>query len=97
MNPKPKPDCYECEYRSSVPGDAHSSCNHPAFKEIVKDPIAQMLGIFASIGRVASIQGQAEGIVVKGNKYGIQNGWFNHPFNFDPCWLEECTGFKQKK
>jgi len=23
-----KPDCYECEFRGSIPGDAHSSCSN---------------------------------------------------------------------
>ena len=33
--------------------------------------------------------------VVVGDPHGIKSGWFSHPFNFDPVWLEECTGFKQ--
>lgn len=24
-----KPDCYKCEYRRNIPGDAHSRCDHP--------------------------------------------------------------------
>lgn len=34
---------------------------------------------------------------VKGNPHGIKNGWFRWPFNFDPTWLVECDGFKQKE
>ena len=26
---KIRPNCYECEFRRSVPGDAHSQCVHP--------------------------------------------------------------------
>jgi len=88
-----KPDCYTCKYRGNIPGSYHSSCHHPAFEQLSKDPMAQMLGIFAQVGRIAPIQGVSKEITVKGNKHGIQNGWFNHPFNFDPLWLEECTGF----
>jgi len=33
---------------------------------------------------------------VKGNEHGIRSGWFHHPLNFDPVWLKECNGFKQK-
>ena len=33
---------------------------------------------------------------VRGDLHGIKNGWFFHPFNFDPTWLEECDGFEQK-
>lgn len=24
---------------------------------------------------------------------GIKSGWFMWPFNFDPVWLKECSGF----
>ena len=34
---------------------------------------------------------------VTGNPHGIKKGWFCHPFNFDPVWLESCDGFKQKE
>jgi len=28
--------------------------------------------------------------------HGIKNGWFDWPVNFDPVWLENCTGFTDK-
>jgi len=31
---------------------------------------------------------------VVGNVHGKQSGWFIHPWNFDPIWLEKCDGFK---
>lgn len=34
---------------------------------------------------------------VKGNQHGIKNGWFFWPIDFDPIWLESCTGFKEKE
>ncbi len=34
---------------------------------------------------------------VVGNEHGIKNGWFFHPVNFDPTWLEECDGFQPKE
>lgn len=30
---------------------------------------------------------------VKGNKHGIEKGWFMWPVNFDPIWVEVCSGF----
>ena len=33
---------------------------------------------------------------IKGNEHGIKEGWFMWPFNFDPIWLENCDGFKEK-
>jgi hypothetical protein len=34
---------------------------------------------------------------VKGHPHGIKNGWFFHPFNFDPVWLEACDSFIKTK
>lgn len=34
---------------------------------------------------------------VVGDSHGIASGWFFHPFNFDPVWLEECDGFESEK
>jgi hypothetical protein len=61
-----KQNCYECEYRRNLIGDAHSKC----------------------VNKNAHI---------KGNNYGIRNGWFIWPYNYDPVWLESCDGFKRKK
>jgi hypothetical protein len=38
----------------------------------------------------------AIGSNVTGNANGIKMGLFNWPWNFDPCWLVSCDGFKQK-
>lgn len=94
---KLEPDCYECEYRGSVPGTCHSSCHHPALNKAHDDPVLGLLSIFASVGRLPPMQLETKGITVKGNPVGIRGGWFNHPFNFDPIWLVSCTGFKQKE
>jgi hypothetical protein len=67
------------------------------FKEVLDNPLANVMAIFAGVHRVEPINIPSEGCKVKGNKHGIRNGWFNHPFNFDPTWLEECSGFKNKK
>jgi hypothetical protein len=55
-----------------------------------------LLGIFGSVGRTPPIQAVSNDVKVVGNKHGIANGWFNHPFDFDPTWLEECSGFEKK-
>lgn len=34
--------------------------------------------------------------IVKRDPRGIQGGWCNHPLNFDPVWIDDCTGFKEK-
>jgi hypothetical protein len=87
-----KPDCYKCQYRADIPGNAHSQCKHPAFE-----------GVNAALGLLATIRASQRGgpiesankeVTVKGNQHGIRSGWFMHPLNFDPVWLEACNGFK---
>lgn len=91
-----KANCYECKHRGTVPGSCHSRCNHPAFGKVNDDPLLQLAGIFASVKRIPPVKAEVEGIKVVGNPQGISGGWFNHPFNFDPVWLESCTGFEKK-
>lgn len=91
-----KPDCYACVYRGEVPGSAHSSCNHPAFQAVRDNPMAALMAIFGSVGRVPPQQIVSDECRVVGNPHGIRRGWFNHPLNFDPVWLQSCTGFKER-
>jgi hypothetical protein len=91
-----KPDCLKCVHRGIILGDAHSCCKHPAFGEVTSDPLASLMGVFASKGRVAPVRARAEGIHVEGHPHGVRSGWFNHPYNFDPTWLVSCDGFKAK-
>ena len=92
-----KPNCYDCKWKGNVPGSAHICCEHPAFQKAHDDPAVALLSIFASVQRVPPMQAHVEGITVKGNEHGIKSGWFNHPWNFDPTWLESCDGFEVKE
>jgi len=89
-----KPNCYNCIYRGEVPGDAHSSCHHPyieanggAFMEMAIAASGRMMGKNSSA---------AHKLKIIGNAHGIRSGWFMWPANFDPCWLENCDGFKDE-
>ena len=87
--------CYSCEYRGTIPGDAHSCCNHPDSGS--NDPMLQLLSIMASVGRVSPmVGGAAEKMGVQLNPHGVRNGWANWPGNFDPIWVEECKSYKPK-
>ena len=91
-----KPNCYDCQYRGGVPGDAHSCCNHPSNRATMEDPFLQVMSIFASVGRTAPVVKAPNDLNIKANPHGIKKGWFNYPINFDPVWLENCDGFKEK-
>ena len=89
-----KPNCYDCKHRGGLGGSAHSKCIHPSIGET--DPLEEIMGIFASVGRVPPIKKDVPSLDVKGNAHGISKGWFNWPYNFDPTWLESCNGFEAK-
>ena len=85
-----KPKCYKCEYRGDIPGDAHSCCEHPKIKE---DPTATFFGI---MGIGGGSRWAADDLNIRANPHGVKKGWFSWPVNFDPVWLENCDGFKEK-
>ncbi|MFH1740951.1 MAG: hypothetical protein ABIH23_18265 [bacterium] len=91
-----KPNCYECKYRGSVPGDAHSCCRHPEAKAAHDDPMSALFAIFASVGRTDPQIGAvaAAKLGIKAQRYGIVSGWFNWPWSYDPVWLTSCNGFE---
>lgn len=93
------PNCYKCVHRGDNPGSAHSTCRHPAFGQSLDSPMGEAMAIFASVGRANPVKGGSsdEKIIVEGRPHGIKNGWFNHPWDFDPTWLDKCTGFKEKE
>lgn len=74
---EPKPNCYQCVHRGSVPGSCHSSCRHPQ---------ASLTAFFIGENPLG----------VTANAHGIRKGWFVWPMDFDPVWLETCSGFEVK-
>lgn len=95
-NGNTKANCYECKHQWGVAGSAHSSCRHPAFSAVNADPVFQVLALLRSTQRQGLPSIESEECKVVGNAYGIKMGWFMHPLNFDPVWLESCTGFERK-
>lgn len=85
------PDCYTCQHRGEIPGDAHTRCCHPLVGGWDRNPIAVM---------VETMQGKyveaARALNIQGNPVGIRKGWFAWPANFDPVWLDRCDGYTAK-
>lgn len=92
-----KESCYSCKFRGGILGSCHSCCKHPDIKEVSDSPLVNVMGMFASVGRIAPFQAGAKKLNIKGNPHGIKKGWFIWPVNFDPVWLENCDGFTQKE
>jgi len=81
-----KPNCYKCTYRGNVPGDAHSCCRYPG------NDTDMFSGLFNNNNSENGTK-----LNIRGNLHGIRSGWFMWPVNFDPVWLENCDGFKDKE
>ena len=96
MADDPKPNCFKCIHRGEVPGSAHSCCKHPSAGG--RDAGGNAFAMLASVGRggpVVDLDG-ALALNVAANPHGIQRGWFNWPYNFDPVWLTSCDGFEAR-
>ena len=86
-----KANCYDCQYRGDIPGDAHSCCRHPLVSQdsnVFAAIVDMLMGKSLEAGRQLNIQA---------NPTGIRRGWFLWPANFDPVWLVNCDGFKAKE
>lgn len=90
-------NCYQCAHSASIPGNEHIKCVHPINKAAHENNLAVLFGLLAGIGRTEPIvcpTTKLLGVVI--NPVGIQRGWANWPWNFDPTWIEKCNGYTQK-
>lgn len=87
-------NCYTCVHRRNVPGDAHSRCAHPKVDSGSGDMFD---GIIGMVEMMMGNRPASNPLNVRGNPHGIRAGWFMHPFNYDPAWLEACDGHTEKK
>ena len=78
-------NCYKCKYQGDVPGSCHTSCKHPSV-----EPFLELVKFTSGIPNILNVTGEL---------YGMRNGWFMWPIDFDPTWLRSCDGFvaKEKK
>lgn len=88
MQSQTEKNCYKCKYRQNVVGSAHSSCVYPI--DTAKAAIMFMSG-------AKSLETTDKSFMIEGNSHGIQSGWFIWPIDFDPVWVEKCTGFVNKE
>lgn len=82
--------CYNCKYRGSVPGSAHSRCN--LIKEIdsTNSVILEELFLTGKLSFTFKNDAGIEENAIKLNPHGVKNGWAYWPLDFDPIWVESC-------
>jgi hypothetical protein len=87
-----KHNCYNCMFRGTVPGSAHSSCN--ALKHIGdKSTIAET----AIVLGIASVKDEHGNNAVQMDPIGIRGGWAHWPLDFDPTWVNSCLFYINKE
>ena len=87
-------DCLTCRYRGTVPNSRHSSCKHPAAESVLSNS-EDLLALMKSIANEGRIPYLYPGFKVEFDQAGVIQGYALWPFNFDPIWLEECTGYEE--
>jgi hypothetical protein len=90
-----KPDCYNCKWRGTVPGSAHSSCKVIS-SNVSEDSKAMQLEIMLATHQVQLTNKETNEPLVKLNETGIRGGWASWPLDFDPIWIESCV-FEKKE
>lgn len=91
-------NCYDCEYKGSVPGSAHSSCSiiSKSASEELKET-ARMLEASLALGAHSLVDENTQEPLVKLTPHGVKSGWANWPLDFDPVWVEYCPFYKKKE
>jgi len=84
--------CHNCKHRGTLPGDAHSKCNHPGAS--IGSMVCAKFGETTEGQQVVVFPG-THGLMVIGDRYGFDSDWFLWPLNFDPAWLLGCTGYEE--
>jgi hypothetical protein len=86
-----KAKCLTCMYRGPVPHSRHSSCHHPRVDDIMgdHDTLAKLIDLLAG-GITPNFFDDLRIEITEG---AIESRWALWPFNFDPVWIESCTGY----
>jgi hypothetical protein len=94
-----KTNCYNCKFKGTVPGSAHSRCN--AIRESLSNESESSRLEMLLAGNLVSMtisEGDAKGEpIVKLNEHGVKNGWACWPLDFDPIWVDDCKFYKEKE
>jgi hypothetical protein len=72
--------CWSCVHRLPIEHSVYLKCGHP-------DAIPSFLA-------KASKHPADDVLKVVGHEQGVEGGWFNWPFDFDPRWLVACAGYE---
>lgn len=83
----------KCRWQRELPYNTHIRCAHPL---VPKTPIGDLMSMMnrQPVGLITDLYAKAE-LGIRHNQAAVKMGWFNWPWNFDPVWLERCSGFEE--
>ncbi len=85
-----KTDCYQCKFKSNIPGNCHISCTKTT-------PQISMLFAVLSFSDIPAFQEALKkyyGFEV--DHHPIQQGWFQFPLNYSSNWIQgNCMHFEK--
>ena len=87
-------ECLKCQYSGTLENSRHSTCQHPEVRRIINDS-SLLPALIEALFNKTPIIGLFNGFRIEREQQGIDGNWCLWPFNFDPIWLKECTGFKE--
>jgi hypothetical protein len=86
-------NCRTCIFRANAGSNTvHSKCTHPRVDYILSDHDL-LFKVMELLVNDHKILRYFEDFQVQFNEGAIANRYALFPFNFDPRWLEECTGY----
>jgi len=83
-------NCYQCVYATTNPGTTHLRCRHPLVQQNLQltDFTAMLQGkIPNNLIQLRKRMG------IRLDPRGVQNGWADWPFQFDPLWVLTCDKY----
>jgi|GEM_PF-1234712 len=89
-------NCDECIYQGNLENSRHSTCQHPEVRQALNDSsvLKQLINLISEGRPIIRL---FNGFKIEREQQGIDGDWCLWPFNFDPIWLKECTGFTQSE
>lgn len=89
-------ECLKCKHRGTLVNSRHSKCTHPNIEMMLGDHdwLYDIIRAFASDEYLYELNIMGMRTVFS---QPVGGNWTLFPFNFDPVWLESCTGYEPSK
>lgn len=89
-------NCFECKHRGKAGSNTiHSKCTHPVVDLIMSDHDALRILMDGLINK-DKVPYIGWDLKLEVHEGAVANSWCSWPWNFDPRWINSCTGFEEE-